>query len=220
MTKIVCIGAHPDDVEQGMGGTIAKHTNREDDVHIVICTLGIGGESGDPRTRKKEAQVAASILGANLHTLDYPVLKLNKPSVEFDNIMNKIIDNLSPDRLYIHSPFDYHQVHSTVSQSVIKASKDVKQVLFYEDISSTTVEFKPNAYVDITNYIDIKIRSLYVHKTQSKKLYLQSNILRSLANTRYMMGKLGSHPNGMAEAFTIHKFIIEYSNDDDNNNIY
>jgi len=209
--KIVSIGAHPDDVEQGMGGTVAKHSDKGDDVHVIVCTLGIGGGSGDPNMREEEARVAAHILGAKLHSLDYPVLKLNKPSIEFENVMKKAIDKIDPDRVYVHSPFDYHQVHAVVSECATIAAKDVKQLLFYEDISSTNPDFKPNSYVDITNYIDLKLKSIEAHGTQSSKLYLQSNITRSLAHTRYTMGKLGSNPNGMAEAFTIHKFIIAYN---------
>jgi LmbE family N-acetylglucosaminyl deacetylase len=40
---VASIGAHPDDVELAMGGTLAKHSNRGDEIHIIVCTLGIGG---------------------------------------------------------------------------------------------------------------------------------------------------------------------------------
>jgi LmbE family N-acetylglucosaminyl deacetylase len=206
--KILTIGAHPDDVEHGMGGTVAKHSSKGDDVHIILCTLGIGGECGDAKRREEEAQAAAHILGAKLHSLDYSVRKLNKPSIEFENIIRKAVDDLHPDRIYVHTPFDYHQIHAAVSECATRAAKDVKQLLFYECVSSTNPDFKPNAYVDITNYIDLKLKSVESHGTQSRRLYLQSNITRSLAYIRYSLGKLGSNPNGMAEAFAIHKFMI------------
>ena len=207
--RIVSIGAHPDDVEQGMGGTLAKHSDKGDNVHVILCTLGIGGGSGDPNIRIEEAWAAAHILGAELHSLDYPVLKINKPSIEFENLIKKALDEVNPDRVYVHSPFDYHQIHAAVSKCATDAARDVKQLLYYEDISSTNPDFKPNAYVDITNYIDLKLKSIEAHLTQSSKLYLQSNLTRSLACVRYSLGKLGSNPNGMAEAFTVHKFIVE-----------
>ena len=62
-------------------------------------------------------------------------------------------------RVYVHSPFHYHQVHAVVSECATRAAKDVKQLLFYDDISSTNPDFKPNSYVDITNYIDLKLKS-------------------------------------------------------------
>ena len=205
--KIISIGSHPDDVEIGMGGTLAKHIERNDEVHVILCTLG--GVAGPPEERKKEARIALQILGVNnLHLLNYQVSKLNSPTIEFVKIIKKIITEYSPDRVYTHSPHDYHQIHVSVSESVIRATKDIGQVLFYETISSTTPDFRPNAYVDITNYIDVKIKSLKSHKTQSIRSYMQPNVTRSLANTRYVWGKVGPNPMGFAEAFKIHKFIF------------
>jgi len=205
--NVICIGSHPDDVEMGMGGTILKHTKEGDNVTIVLCTLG--GASGHHRERKTEAKKAAMILGVNdLQILDYPVSKLNKPSKEFVNILRKVILKIKPERVYTHSPCDYHQVHVCVSKSSIKASKEIKQVFFYETISSTTPEFKPNAYVDITKFINKKLHSLHSHNTQSDRFYLSPNVIKSLANTRYVWGKVGPDSNGFAEAFTTYRYFI------------
>jgi len=191
-----------------MGGTLAKHSKRGDEIHIILCTLGIGGNSGDPKGREEEAHAAAKILNARLHILDFPVLKLNKPSMEFERLLKRTVDDINPDRLYTHSPFDYHQVHEAVSECTKNAARDIEQVLFYEVISSTSPEFRANAYVDITDYIDSKIECLAHHNTQSTKLYMQAHIIRSLAHTRYLMSKIGSRQEGMAEAFAIGKMII------------
>ena len=118
------------------------------------------------------------------------------------------MDDINPYRLYTHSPFDYHQVHEAVSECTTNAAKDIKQVLFYEVVSSTTTEFRANAYVDITDYIDKKIECLAHHTTQSTKLYMQAHIIRSLAHTRYLIGKIGPRLDGMAEAFTIGRMIV------------
>lgn len=205
---VVSIGAHPDDVELGMGGTLAKHSERGDEIHIILCTLGIGGTSGDPKGRENEAQTAARILNAKLHILDFPVVKLNRPSIEFESILKRTLDDINPHRLYTHSPFDYHQVHESVSGCTTNAARDIKQLLFYEVISSTSPEFRANAYVDITDYIDKKIECLAYHNTQSTKLYMQANIISSLAHTRYLMSKIGTRQNGMAEAFAIGRIVF------------
>lgn len=202
--KIVSIGAHPDDVELGMGGTLAKHAGIGDDVHIILCTLG--GVSGNPAQREEEARKAGSILGvSDIHILNYPAPKLNRPTPEFEDTLHRIIYKIEPHRIYVHSPQDYHQVHSAISRSTKRiAEKDgVKQLLFYEVISSTTRDFKPNAYVDITSYIDLKIKSIEAHKSQSDRLYMQPNIVKSLANIRYAREKVGTNPSGYAEAFII-----------------
>lgn len=207
--KVVSIGAHPDDVELGMGGTLAKHVHLGDSMHVVLCTLG--GVSGDPREREEEARKAASILGvSNIHVLNYPASKLNQPTFEFEKIMRKIISDIEPDRVYVHSPHDYHQVHCTISRVTSSAAEkeNMKQVLFYEVISSTTLDFKPDAYVDITDYIDLKIGSIEAHKSQSDRLYMQPNVVRSLANIRYAREKIGSNFNGYAEAFATSKLVF------------
>jgi N-acetylglucosamine malate deacetylase 1 len=191
-----------------MGGTLAKHGKRGDEVHIILCTLGIGGKSGDPKAREKEAQDAAKVLNAKLHILDYPILKLNRPSIEFEDILRKTIIEINPQRLYAHSPFDYHQVHESVSECAKNASKDVQQVLYYEIISSTSPEFRANAYVDVTEYVDKKIEALSHHSTQSSKLYMHAHMIRSLAHTRYLLGRIGTRQDGMAEAFAIGRMII------------
>jgi LmbE family N-acetylglucosaminyl deacetylase len=206
--KILCIGAHPDDLELGMGGTIAKHVERDHEVHLLICTQGIGGRSGDPELRMVEAEKAADILGADLHLVDYPVLRLNKPSSDFSKTIGNWIENINPDRVYTHSPLDYHQIHQTVAQSVTDVVDNVKELVYYEVLSSTSPDFKPNAYVDITDYIDVKLKSLSMHQTQESKLYHIVNAVKSLAYARYSLSKIGLKPNGMAEAFTINRFIV------------
>ena len=191
-----------------MGGTLAKHSKRGDEIHIILCTLGIGGTSGDPKTREREAHDAAKLFNAKLHILDFPVVKLNKPSTEFEEVLKRSIYDIQPHRLYVHSPFDYHQVHESVSECAKNAAKDVQQLLFYEIISSTSPEFRPNAYVDVTDYMDKRIESLAYHNTKSAKLYMQTHMIKSLAHTRYILGRIGSRPDGMAEAFTIGRLVI------------
>jgi len=203
--KVMCVGAHPDDIELGMGGTIAKHVKDGDDVIIVLCTLG--GVSGDPKEREKETIRSSKVLRVkNLKILNYPVIKLNKSNNELIVTIQKIIKKEKPVRVYTHSPNDFHQVHVGVSKSVVQATKFVNQILFFETISSTTTRFYPNAYVDISKYIMTKIKSLAAHKSQSKRFYLKPNVIKSLANTRYVWGKVGKNSKGYAEAFEIYKF--------------
>jgi LmbE family N-acetylglucosaminyl deacetylase len=209
--KVVSIGAHPDDIEIGSGGTLAMHKReRRDNIFGILCTLG--GVRGARSEREIEARDAARLIGIDrLHILDFPVSKLNNPKSnhEFTKVIEKVIDEIGPDRVYTHSELDYHQVHVTVSKSVVEAARSVGQILLYETISSTSFDFKPNAFVEITNYIDDKIKSIQAHKSQYKdRFYLQANVLRSLANVRYVWGKVGPNPNGMAEGFVIQKFSL------------
>lgn len=62
---VLAIGAHPDDVELGAGGTIAKLIGNGKSVSILDLTLGELGTRGNAETRKKEARTASDILGLN-----------------------------------------------------------------------------------------------------------------------------------------------------------
>lgn len=171
--KILAIGAHPDDVELAMAGTLIKHRKVGDDVKILICTKG--GVDNNP-IRVEEAKNAVEIIGARLDIWDYPVTKLNRYNKKFSILLNDFIDSNKPDRIYVHSMYDLHQVHVNVSKCTLTASKNIKQIIFYESLSSTTKDFKPNAYVDITNEIEEKIRSIETHRTQTHRLYMHRRV--------------------------------------------
>lgn len=63
---ILAFGAHPDDVELGCGGTLAKEIYSGKSVGIIDLTRGELGTRGTADIRDKEAQTAASILGVTL----------------------------------------------------------------------------------------------------------------------------------------------------------
>ena len=60
---ILAFGAHPDDVELGCGGTIAKEVSLGKKVGIIDLTQGELGTRGSASTRAEEAKKAAAILG-------------------------------------------------------------------------------------------------------------------------------------------------------------
>ena len=63
---LLAFGAHPDDIEFGCGGIIAREARAGRTVHFVVCSQGESGSSGTPAQRSAEARTAAAILGARL----------------------------------------------------------------------------------------------------------------------------------------------------------
>ena len=62
--SIVIFGAHPDDIEIGMGGTVAKLSQNDDyDVHLVIATLPNFVKSDTKEGRQSEAIMSAKAMG-------------------------------------------------------------------------------------------------------------------------------------------------------------
>src|SRR5664279_1933992 len=64
--SLLAFGAHPDDIEFGCGGVIARETRAGQPVHFVVCSRGEAGTNGTPAQRTAEARKAAKILGATI----------------------------------------------------------------------------------------------------------------------------------------------------------
>jgi len=162
--RIIVFGAHPDDMEIGMGGTIAKHVEAGDDVLMVVATVPSQRE-----LRTQEARAGAEVLGARLEILDIPSddLGVNRRTIrEFDRLLTSI----DPHLVYTHWDQDSHQDHNAVSRAILAAGRRNRcSVLMYEQTipgGVTPGGFKAQSFVDITDYIDRKCRSILVHRTQ------------------------------------------------------
>jgi N-acetylglucosamine malate deacetylase 1 len=67
---ILAFGAHPDDIEFGCGGIIARETQAGRRAHFVVCSRGESATSGTPARRAAEAEKAAGLLGATMEFID------------------------------------------------------------------------------------------------------------------------------------------------------
>ncbi|MGV3636593.1 MAG: PIG-L family deacetylase, partial [Flavobacteriales bacterium] len=65
VVDILCITAHPDDVEISMAGTVLHHRALGHTVGLVELTAGELGTRGTPEIRKREADAAMAVLGAS-----------------------------------------------------------------------------------------------------------------------------------------------------------
>lgn len=66
LTPLLAFGAHPDDIEFGCGGVIAREAQAGRKIHFVICSRGEAGTHGTPKQRTSEAKNAATLLGATI----------------------------------------------------------------------------------------------------------------------------------------------------------
>ena len=162
--KVLVFGAHPDDMEIGMGGTIAKHTHRGDEVLMVVATVPSQREH-----RREEARRGAELLGAQLYLLDIPPEELEY-SRKIVRQMDALLEDFSPDLIYTHWDQDSHQDHNAVSRAVISAArKNRASLLMYEQTIPGGIVpggFKAQSFVDISDFIEVKIQSIQAHKSQ------------------------------------------------------
>ena len=67
---LLAFGAHPDDIEFGCGGVIARETQAGRAAHFVVCSRGEAGTRGTPAQRTAEAKRAAKLLGATVEFVE------------------------------------------------------------------------------------------------------------------------------------------------------
>ncbi len=180
--KILAIGAHPDDIELGCGGTLKKHILEKDEVFILIASLG--EKSGNSVVRKKEALSSTELMGANkVFFLNLPDTMIKHDGVTV-GLLDKYVSEIEPHIIYVHSMKDYHQDHVAISVSALSASRHMKNSVFYYESPSTTIEFKPTAYNDITNVFNCKLACIKQYTSQRKKDYMEKESIIGLAKSR------------------------------------
>jgi len=174
--KILAIGAHFDDIELGCGGSLVKHLKEGDEVYMLVVTDSEYKHYNGTMLRSKdaalkEAQKAISILGVkneNLMCLGYKTKKV-KYSVDLIEKINEVIDRLNIDTVYTHWIHDVHQDHSAVGRATLNAARHVPRILMYRsNWYATDTPFRGNFFVDISPYIETKIKALQAHETEYK----------------------------------------------------
>ena len=177
---VLAIGAHPDDVEIAVGGIMAAHRAAGDSV--TILTLSKGTRDGGIRTAWEEGSSAAAIIGATLLLEDSAdqALSNGEPTL---GIIKRVISELQPTVVYVHSNSDRHQDHRAVHDATMLASAGVRTVACYQS-STATVDFQPNRFVDIDGFTDAKVAMLDCFaRGQDRAKYLQADF--ALATARY-----------------------------------
>ena len=203
LMQILAIGAHPDDIEFGCGGTLFKYTAKGHQAHLMIMTRGDQG--GDPTVREKEQTESQAILGIDrIYWSDYQDTKLVVDK-EMINKIEAVIAEVNPDFILTHFPDDTHQDHRHLAQATISATRYVQNVMFFE--GPTTQNFTPNVYVDISAGLETKIRALTAHHSQIEKTNIEDmsivELARSTANFRGIQGRVK-----FAEAFSSLRLFI------------
>lgn len=162
--RVLAFGAHPDDLEVGMGGTIAQYSKKGHEVFMVITT-----SPNKKEIRCKESKKAAEILGSKLEFLDVTPVDIGLAR-DLVNKYDEIIKDFSPNVVYTHWNHDSHQDHVAVSNAVIaSARKNNFSLYMYEQTIPGGIVpfgFKPQLFIDISDTIDTKICSVFAHESQ------------------------------------------------------
>jgi LmbE family N-acetylglucosaminyl deacetylase len=170
--NILAIGAHFDDVELGCGGALAKHAQNGDRVYVYVATVSGFSNQYDQTVRSsetalREAQAAMQILGVEeLICGGFKTLE-----VEFVDALNieilKIVQDRKIDKVYSHWVGDIHHDHQAVAKASLHSCRHVPRMLMYRsNWYHSTMEFRGNFYIDITQHWDLKEQAIRVHVSE------------------------------------------------------
>ena len=162
--KILGIGAHPDDLEFGCGGTFYKLSRAGHEISMLVMTQG--GVGGDPALRVAEQEAAARVLRAKLRWGGFSDTGVTVTR-ELIDCVEKHIAAVKPDVVFVNHGADTHQDHRNVTRAVETAARYLKNVLFYE--VPTTMDFLPGIFVDIGRVLPKKVELLKCHRSQVYK---------------------------------------------------
>ena len=195
--KLLAIGAHPDDLEIYMFGTLAAACARGDEVHLVVATDGAGGGALPPaelrRVRREEATAAAATLGTTPTFLDFPDGALVADARLVDALAQVVRDSAA-DLVLTHAPNDYHRDHRVLSDAIRIAAGFAAPVAWADTLMGTG--FLPTHLVDVSSHFEAKRRAIRAHASQEPERFVamaeQLNGFRSAQ---------ANAPAGFAEAY-------------------
>ncbi|MCL1977734.1 MAG: PIG-L family deacetylase [Candidatus Bathyarchaeota archaeon] len=196
---ILAVGAHPDDIELGCGGTISAASKLGK--RVIAVFLSKGEQSGNPEIRPKESIEALSLLGVKeAYFGDFPDSEIpcSRQAIDF---LEAFFVAHKPDTVLTHTVNDIHQDHRQVGWLSISAFRNAPRLLAYET-PRVTQAFSPTYFVDIANCVNDKWLALKCHFSQKTKRYITYESMVNLASFR---GSQVSLP--AAEAFEVVRYI-------------
>jgi len=177
---VLAIGAHPDDLELGLGGTLARLARAG--AHVVMAVVSV---PGDRERRTAEARAAAAILGCELRFLIEDGRRIDdfKP-YQLVGMFDELIAGLAPAAVFTHSASEFHRDHASVYEATVSAQR-----LRFFDLFSyhptmcrpVPVPFNPRAYVDISETVDVKLEAINAHASQFSCRGIDTEVYRDFA---------------------------------------
>jgi len=176
LIDLLVFGPHPDDIEIGMGGTVARHAALG--FHVALCDLTAGdlGSNGTPEDRIAEAEAARQILGAaSRDNLRWPDRRIGKDPAHLEQAV-AYIRRQRP--RVVAAPYwsDRHPDHVASSSLLTEAVSHAGLRRYPCEGEAWTVEWicyyfinetaPPSFVVDVTDYYGVKRRALDCHCTQ------------------------------------------------------
>ncbi len=184
--KVLVVSPHMDDEVLGVGGTIAKHVDRGDEVYVCIVAYRVYNRRYNEKINAEEQKAtkrAKEVLGyKNVAFFNLPDERLDGCIQDILIPLEEYYNTVKPDILYTNFYGDNNQDHRAAFSAVrvvmrASAAYKVSKVLMYEVPSSTDqsppikeASFNPNFYVNIGNYWQKKVEAFRCYTREKKEM--------------------------------------------------
>jgi LmbE family N-acetylglucosaminyl deacetylase len=178
---VLAIGAHPDDLELAVGGTLARLAR-----HGARVVMAVVSVPADYQARRAEAERAAAILGCELRFLvDGGCARIDDmKNYRLVGMLDALVRELSPAAVMTHSANEFHRDHISVHNACVSTQR-LKTFDFFQFCPTMTravpVAFHPRVYIDVTETIDDKMAAIAAHESQFGGRGLDIEMYRDIA---------------------------------------
>jgi LmbE family N-acetylglucosaminyl deacetylase len=206
VSRVLCLGAHSDDIEIGAGGTLLKLTEQAPDLEICWVVFSAPGlRTDEARSSADEFLSGVTRKQVKIGSFRESYFPSEWPSIKewFEEIKATFI----PDVVFTHYRDDRHQDHRVLSDLAWNTFRD-HLILEYEILKYDGDLGQPNLFVPLPEQLcDRKIDLLMKHfKTQSAKHWFTSDTFEAMHRVR---GIECASPTGRAEAFYCRKIVLD-----------
>tara|TARA_Y100001970_G_C14191029_1_gene835399 strand:+ start:1179 stop:1880 length:702 start_codon:yes stop_codon:yes gene_type:complete len=206
--NILLVCAHPDDEILGCGGTLSILKKNKCKIKVLILSEGITARYDKKLFKSKKVlkeikernincMKANAVLGIkDIVFLNNLCCRLDQvPIIDITKKIEKVITSFKPSIIFTHNSNDVNIDHKICHNACIAACRPVnktfiEKIYTFEVLSSTewntNTNFKPQTFVDISNVIDLKIKSLLKYENEILKNPNSRSIekIKSLASYR------------------------------------
>jgi N-acetylglucosamine malate deacetylase 1 len=178
---VLAIGAHPDDLELAVGGTLARLSRNGARVVMAIVSI-----PSDFDTRHEEAKRAAEILGCELRfLLDDGCQRIDDiKTYHLVTLVDAVVHDLEPAAVMTHSANEFHRDHVAVHNACVSAQRLKAFDFFHFNPTMcrpVPTPFHPRAYVDVSETMDVKMKAIEAHASQFGSRGLDTELYRDIA---------------------------------------
>jgi LmbE family N-acetylglucosaminyl deacetylase len=183
MTRILVVGAHPDDPEFGAGGLIQSYEERM----ALILTLGSRG--GGAAARETEAYAAAKVLRLTLELHQLPDTRLDvRDAIE---PIEAAVRRFAPDVVATCSGADVHQDHLAVHHATLIATRDFTGTVLAYMTPSAAEKFRPNWFIALDkDDMRVKLEAIHCHDSQRTRSYMSDAHILSMGTYWAMINRM------------------------------